>query len=58
MRFDIFFLLILMILVRFETPLWGTFGDNSGKKDVPKFDAKKCDSEVSRVSGEGGGEAL
>ena len=41
--------------MRFETPLWGTFGDNSGKKDVPKFDAKKRDSEVSRVLGEGGG---
>ena len=58
MRFDKFFLQILMILVRFEPPLWSTFGDNSGKKDDPKFDAKKCDSEVSRVSGRGGGEAL
>ena len=58
MRFENIFLQILMILLRFETPLWDTFGDNSGKKDVPKFDAKKCDSEVSRVSGEGGGGAL
>ena len=44
-----------MILLRFETPLWSTFGDNSRKKDVPKFDAKICDFKGSRVLGRGGG---